>query len=145
MDDLDITMEEYVRIETERALRNGKVYNYETAIYGKIWYEEDVHYLRAFGTEFRAIVYNDALASKSDFSSEPTVSPQHLDKISLKNETSLSEYDGEKYNVISFNDLFPFNAFSVNDLKLDTETDNDNIDIKQYSGDISIEPLPNGC
>ncbi|GKF73094.1 hypothetical protein Tco_0219426, partial [Tanacetum coccineum] len=41
MDDPDITMEEYVQLETERALRN-------------------------------AIVYNDALASKSDFSSEPT-------------------------------------------------------------------------
>ncbi|GJY54096.1 hypothetical protein Tco_0445760, partial [Tanacetum coccineum] len=55
-------------------LRNGKVYKWETATYGKIWYDEDVHYLRFFETEFPAIVYNDALASKSDFSSEPTVS-----------------------------------------------------------------------
>nr|GEW28248.1 hypothetical protein [Tanacetum cinerariifolium] len=75
MDDPNITMEEYVRLETERALRNDKVYNWETATYGKIWYDEDVHYLRCFETEFPAIVCNDALASKSDFSSEPTVSP----------------------------------------------------------------------
>ncbi|GJS07063.1 hypothetical protein Tco_0363859, partial [Tanacetum coccineum] len=74
-DDPDITIKEYVQLETERALRN-------------------------------AIVYNDALASKLDFSSEPTVSPQHVDEIN-------------------------------------TDNDNDDIDIKQYSGDIFIEPLPN--
>ncbi|GJZ23671.1 hypothetical protein Tco_0561130 [Tanacetum coccineum] len=34
--------------------------------------ENSVHYLRAFETEFLTIVYNDALASKLDFSSEPT-------------------------------------------------------------------------
>ncbi|GJV80463.1 hypothetical protein Tco_1516333 [Tanacetum coccineum] len=72
MDDPDITMEEYVQLETKRALRNGKVYNWETATYGKIWYDKDVHYLRSFETEFPAIVYNDALASTSDFSSDPT-------------------------------------------------------------------------
>ncbi|GJV50751.1 hypothetical protein Tco_1446492 [Tanacetum coccineum] len=37
MDDPDITMEEYVQLETDRALRNGKVYSWETATYGKIW------------------------------------------------------------------------------------------------------------
>ncbi|GJY50944.1 hypothetical protein Tco_0441791 [Tanacetum coccineum] len=37
-----------------------------------------------------AIVYNDALTSKSDFSPEPTVSPQHVDEVNLKNETSFS-------------------------------------------------------
>ncbi|GJY73068.1 hypothetical protein Tco_1288795 [Tanacetum coccineum] len=95
MDDPDITLEEYVRLETERALRNGKVYIWETATYGKIWNDEDVHYLRFFKEEFLAIVYNDALASKSDFSYEPT------------------------------------------------DNDDDNVDIKQYLGDLSIEPLPN--
>ncbi|GJZ09281.1 hypothetical protein Tco_0543564 [Tanacetum coccineum] len=87
MDDPDITMEEYVQLETERALRNGKVYNWETITYGKIWYDEDVYYLRFFEEEFPAIVYNDALASKSDFSSEPMVSLQHVDEVNLKNET----------------------------------------------------------
>ncbi|GJZ45179.1 hypothetical protein Tco_0592775 [Tanacetum coccineum] len=65
-------MKEYVQLETEKALRNGRVYNWETATYDKIWYDEDVHYLRSFETEFPAIVYNDALTSKSDFSYEPT-------------------------------------------------------------------------
>ncbi|GKE41046.1 hypothetical protein Tco_1464451, partial [Tanacetum coccineum] len=43
MDDLNITMEEYIRLEEEKARRHGKVYNWETAMYGKIWYVEDVH------------------------------------------------------------------------------------------------------
>nr|GEX42295.1 hypothetical protein [Tanacetum cinerariifolium] len=33
MDDSNTTMEEYVRLESERALRNGKVYNRETTTY----------------------------------------------------------------------------------------------------------------
>ncbi|GJZ69409.1 hypothetical protein Tco_0632959 [Tanacetum coccineum] len=77
------------------------------------------------------MVYNweTARMVRSDFSSEPTVSPQHVDEVNLKNETSLSDYDDEKYNVISFNDLLPFNIFYVNDLKLDKDNDDDNIDI----------------
>nr|GEY63615.1 hypothetical protein [Tanacetum cinerariifolium] len=126
-----------------KSLRNGKVYNWETATYDKILYDEDVHYLRLFETEFPAIVYNDALAYKPDFSSEPTVSPQHIDEVNLNNETSLSEYDGEEYNVLSFNDLFPFNVFSINDSKLDIDNDDDKIDIKQSLRDISIEPSHN--
>ena len=51
----------------------------------------------------------------------------------------MSEYDGKEYNVISFNDLFLFNIFSVNDSKLDTDNDVDKIDIKESSRDISIE------
>ncbi|GKE40201.1 hypothetical protein Tco_1463606 [Tanacetum coccineum] len=143
MNDPDITMEEYIQLEAEKACRRGQEFNWETATYGKIWYDEDVHYLRLFETEFPAIVYNDALASKPNFSSEPTVSPQHIDEVNLKNETSLSEYEGEEYNVISFNDLFSFNVFSVNDSKLDTDNDDEKIDIKQSLGNLSIDPLPN--
>nr|GEW97222.1 hypothetical protein [Tanacetum cinerariifolium] len=141
IEDRDMTMEEYVQLETERALQNGKVYNWETAMYGKIWYDEDVHYLGFFETEFPAIVYDDALTSKLKFSSEPTVSPQ-LSMNLIRIETLLSEYD-EKYNVISYNDLFPYNIKYVNEFKWDTENDDDKIDTKQSSRDISIEPLRN--
>ncbi|GKB77667.1 hypothetical protein Tco_0944562, partial [Tanacetum coccineum] len=34
-------MEEYIRLKEEKARRHGKVYNWETAKYGKIWYDED--------------------------------------------------------------------------------------------------------
>ncbi|GJS91634.1 hypothetical protein Tco_0774270 [Tanacetum coccineum] len=76
-----MTMEEYVQYEIEKALRNGKVYNWETATYGKIRYIDDINDLRFFETKFPAIVYDDALTSELDFSSEPTVSPQHVDEV----------------------------------------------------------------
>ncbi|GJZ37697.1 hypothetical protein Tco_0583888 [Tanacetum coccineum] len=41
MDDPNITMKEYIRLEEEKARRRGKVFNWETAKYGKIWYDED--------------------------------------------------------------------------------------------------------
>ncbi|GJZ07548.1 hypothetical protein Tco_0541341 [Tanacetum coccineum] len=75
MNDSDITMEEYVQRETEKALKKGKVYNWEIATYGELRYDEDVHYLKFFETEFLAIVYDDALTSDLKFSSEPTISP----------------------------------------------------------------------
>ncbi|GJR76333.1 hypothetical protein Tco_0088698 [Tanacetum coccineum] len=93
--------------------------------------------------KFPTIIYNDALTSELEFSSEPTVSSQHVDKVNLKNETSLSEYDDEEYNVMSNNDIFPFNIFSVNDSELDADNDDDKIDIKQSSGDIFIDPSHN--
>ncbi|GJZ21240.1 hypothetical protein Tco_0558279 [Tanacetum coccineum] len=237
-------MEEYIRLEEEKAHRRGKVYNWETATYGKIWYDEDVYNLGYFETEFPAIVfndtltfevtlsceptvsplndneidfrilfdesddedytviydensfsykiisvndlktdsendndkvnmslfptpepevsyfddldffkdfeneflaivYNDALMSKSDFLTEPTISPQHIDEFNLKDETSLSECDEEEQNILYFNDLFLFNVIYPDDLKSDTDNDNDEIDIKHSSGDISVIPLPN--
>ncbi|GJV87607.1 hypothetical protein Tco_1531545 [Tanacetum coccineum] len=51
MDDPNITMEEYIRLEEEKARRHD------------------------FEKEFPAIAYNDALTSKLDFLTEPTVSP----------------------------------------------------------------------
>ncbi|GJR98516.1 hypothetical protein Tco_0270690 [Tanacetum coccineum] len=214
MDEPNITMEEYIRLEEEKARRRGKVYNWETATYGKIWYDEDDHdlifvetefsaivlndsltsnetpsceltvsslndeidfrlsfdesddedytnmpsfpppeptvsclndldFFKDFKNEFPAIVYNDALTSKSDFSTEPALSPQHIDEFDLKNEKSLSKCDEEEQNILYFNDVFPFNVIYPDDSKSDKDNDDDKIDIKQSSGDISVKPLPN--
>ncbi|GKE56364.1 hypothetical protein Tco_1495549, partial [Tanacetum coccineum] len=105
-------------------------------------YFDDLDFFKEFENEFPAIVYNDALTSKSDFLTEPTVSPQHNDKFSLKDETSLSECDEEKQNVLYFNDLFSFNVIYPDDSKSDEDTDDDKIDIEHYSGDLSVKPLP---
>nr|GEU65053.1 hypothetical protein [Tanacetum cinerariifolium] len=78
MHDLDITIEEYIRHEEEKARRRGKVFNCETAKY--------------------AIIYNDAPTYKSDLLTEPTLSPHHIDKFDLKDETSLFECDEEEWN-----------------------------------------------
>ncbi|GJZ25322.1 hypothetical protein Tco_0562781 [Tanacetum coccineum] len=129
MDDPNITMEEYIRLEEEKACRRGKVYNWQTAMYEtrsykiisaidlkmnsendnekfnmpsfpspepKVSYFDDLDFCKDFKNEFSAIVYNDALTSKSDFLTEPTLKPQHIDEFDLKDETSLSECDEEE-------------------------------------------------
>ncbi|GJS65262.1 hypothetical protein Tco_0679826 [Tanacetum coccineum] len=82
MDDHNITMEEYIRLEEEKARKHGKVFNWETAKYGKIWYDEDIHDLRSVETEFPAIAFNDQISSKKTLPCEPTV-------CSLNNEIDL--------------------------------------------------------
>nr|GEW81977.1 hypothetical protein [Tanacetum cinerariifolium] len=115
-------MEEYIRLEEEKARKRRKVFNWEIAKY--------------------AIVYNDALTSKSDFSTEPTLCPQHIDEFDLKDETSLFECDEEEQNVLYFNDLFHFNVIYPDDLKSDKDNDDDKINIEHSSGDLSVKPLP---
>ncbi|GJX20585.1 hypothetical protein Tco_0223262 [Tanacetum coccineum] len=84
MNDPDITMEEYIRLEEEKAHKCGKVYNWETATYGNLWYDEEVHDLRYVETEFLAIVFNDTLTSEVALSCEPIVSPLNDNQIDFK-------------------------------------------------------------
>ncbi|GKA78048.1 hypothetical protein Tco_0784585, partial [Tanacetum coccineum] len=88
----------------------------------------DFDFFKDFENEF---VYNDVLTSKLDFSTEPTLCPQHIDKFDFKDETSLSEYDEEEQNVLYFNDLFPFNIIYPDDLKLDKDNNDNEIDMIQ--------------
>ncbi|GJV15620.1 ty3-gypsy retrotransposon protein [Tanacetum coccineum] len=104
----------------------------------EVSYFNDLDFFKDFENEYPAIVYNDALTSKSDFLTEHIVSPQHIDEIN--NETSLSECDEKEQNVLYFNDLFPFNVIYPDDLKSDTDNDNDKIDIEQPSGDMTSIP-----
>ncbi|GJZ15164.1 hypothetical protein Tco_0550841 [Tanacetum coccineum] len=71
-------------LEEEKARRRGKVYNWETATYGKIWDNEDVHDLGSVETEFPAIVFNDMLTFESALSCEPTVSSLNNDEIDFR-------------------------------------------------------------
>ncbi|GJS97778.1 hypothetical protein Tco_0804746 [Tanacetum coccineum] len=103
---------------------------------------DDLDYFKDFEKEFPAIVYNDAQTSKLDFSTKPVLNPQHIDKFNLKDETSLSECDEEEQNILNFNDLFPFNVIYPDEFKTDTDNDNDKVDIKHSSGDLSVKPLP---
>ncbi|GKB55296.1 hypothetical protein Tco_0906049 [Tanacetum coccineum] len=102
---------------------------------------DDLDFFKDFENEFLAIVYNDALTSKSDFLTEPTLSPQHIDEFDLKDETSLSEYDEVEQNVLYFNDLFPFNIIYPDDLKSDKDNDDNEIDIIQSSGGTDISKI----
>ncbi|GKG09939.1 hypothetical protein Tco_0338685, partial [Tanacetum coccineum] len=74
MDDPNITMEEYIRLKEEKTRKCRKVFNWETAKYGKIWYDEDIYDLRSVESEFPAIAFNNEVSSKKTLSREPTVS-----------------------------------------------------------------------
>ncbi|GJZ57627.1 hypothetical protein Tco_0613121 [Tanacetum coccineum] len=72
MDYPNIIMEEYIRLEDEKARKREKVFNSETAKYGRIWNDEDVHDLISIETEFPAIIFDDNLTSNETLSCEPT-------------------------------------------------------------------------
>ncbi|GJR57131.1 hypothetical protein Tco_1499293 [Tanacetum coccineum] len=108
----------------------------------EVSYFNDLDFFKDFENEFPAIVYNDALTSKLDLLTEPTISPRHIDEFDLKDETSFSKCDEEEQNVLYFNDLFPFNVIYPDELKTDTDNDNDKVDIEHSSGDLSVKPLP---
>ncbi|GKE02352.1 hypothetical protein Tco_1390335 [Tanacetum coccineum] len=91
-------MEEYIKLEEEKARRRGKVYNWETAMYGKIRYDEDVHDLGSVETKFPAIVFNNMLTSEATLSCEPTVSSLNRDEIDFR--ISFDESDDEDYTSI---------------------------------------------
>ncbi|GJV06875.1 hypothetical protein Tco_1344531 [Tanacetum coccineum] len=189
MDDPNITIEEYIRIEEEKTQKRGKVFNRETARisfdksddedYMVVFYKnsfsykiistndfktdskndnekvsvhlfpsseptisciDDLDFFKDFENEFLAIVYNDALTSKSDFLTKPTLCPHHINEFDLKDETSMSGYDEMEQNILNFNDLFPFNIIYPDDLKSDKGNDDNEIDMIQSSGDMA--PLP---
>ncbi|GJS80870.1 hypothetical protein Tco_0747411 [Tanacetum coccineum] len=103
MDDPNITMEEYIRIEEEKAQKHRKVFNWETAKYGKIWYDEDVLDLRPIEIEFLAIVFNETP------SCEPTV-VGYIDKIVHNFEQRLETIFGRQDNrvhILDFEGLTP--------------------------------------
>ncbi|GJW71608.1 hypothetical protein Tco_0128525 [Tanacetum coccineum] len=130
MNDPTNTMEEYIRIEEEKARRRGNVYNWETATYGKIWYDEDVHDLRSVETEFPAIVFDDVFTSEITLSYEPTVSPLNNKKIDFR--ISFDESDDEDYMVIYDKNLFSSKIIYVDNLKMKSENDNDKVNMPSF-------------
>nr|GEV56660.1 hypothetical protein [Tanacetum cinerariifolium] len=131
-------MEEYVKFKTKKALRNGKVCNWEIATNGKIKYFKDINYFKSFEIKFPAIIYEDALTSEPF---EPTVSPHHVEEVDLKIEISFSESDDEDYTVICDNDLFSYKIIYVNDLKSNMDNNVDKINVKLSLENTSIKPL----
>ncbi|GJU94282.1 hypothetical protein Tco_1319038 [Tanacetum coccineum] len=73
MDEANLTMEEYIKVEAEKARRHGQTFNWETATYGKITYHEDINYFKDFETDFPAILFNDPLTTDHKISSESMI------------------------------------------------------------------------
>nr|GEU85872.1 hypothetical protein [Tanacetum cinerariifolium] len=117
----------YGRIHQARgrkARKHGKVFNWETTKYGKIWYDEDVLDLRSIKTKFPAIVFNDNLTSNETPSCEPTVSFLNGE---IEFSISFDESDDEDHTVVFDKNLFSYKIISTNDLKADSENDNEKV------------------
>ncbi|GJV04605.1 hypothetical protein Tco_1338174 [Tanacetum coccineum] len=130
MDDPNITMEEYIRLEEEKAQKCRKVFNWETAKYVKIWYDEDVHDLRSVETKFPTIVFNDNFKSNETLSCEPTISSLNNNEIDFR--ISFNESDDEDYTVVFDKNLFSYKIISTNDLKTDSENDNEKVNMPLF-------------
>ncbi|GKA22262.1 putative reverse transcriptase domain-containing protein [Tanacetum coccineum] len=96
MDDPDITMEEYIRLQEKKAQK---------------------------------AVFDDT--SNETLSCEPTVSPLNDNKIDFR--VSFDESDDEDYTVIYDENSFSYKIFSVNDLKTDSENNNDKVNMPLFS------------
>nr|GEX74851.1 hypothetical protein [Tanacetum cinerariifolium] len=102
--------------------------------YGRIWYNEDVHDLRSIEIEFPSIVFNDSLTSGETLSCEPMVSSLN-DEIDFR--ISFDDSDDEDYTVVFEKNSFSFKIISTNDLKMDSENDNDKVNMPSF---LSPEP-----
>nr|GEW78793.1 hypothetical protein [Tanacetum cinerariifolium] len=117
MNDLNNTMEEYIRLKEEKARRR------------------DVHDLISVETEFPAMIFNDALSSEVALSCESTVSPLNNNQIDFR--ISFDESDDEDYTIIYDKNSFSYKIISVNDLKTGLENNNDKVNLHSFS---SSEP-----
>ncbi|GJY49226.1 hypothetical protein Tco_0439182 [Tanacetum coccineum] len=126
MDDPNITLEEYIRLEKEKARKRRKVFNWETAKYGKIWYDEDIHELSSVETEFPAIAFNNEVSSDKTLSCESTVSFIN-DEIDFR--VLFDDSDDEDYTVIFDKNSFSYKIISTNDLKTDSKNDNEKVNL----------------
>ncbi|GKA46402.1 hypothetical protein Tco_0739285 [Tanacetum coccineum] len=113
MDDPNITMEEYIQVMADKSHKR----------------------------DFPTIVYNDALASDLEVSSEPTVSPHNTIKANFDFTISFAKSDDEDYTFIYDKNSSSYKLIFVNDLKSDTGNDIDEINVRLPLEDISIKPL----
>ncbi|GKA27822.1 hypothetical protein Tco_0713990 [Tanacetum coccineum] len=128
-DDPNITMEEYIRLEEEKARRHGRTFNWKTATFGKVKnYEDEEDHSIDFETEFPAIVFDTTLTA---IQSEPTVCPPNENELDFI--ISLDESADEDYTVI-----FDENSFSKNEFPAIVYNDG-----LMSKSDFGIRPLIN--
>ncbi|GKA36978.1 hypothetical protein Tco_0723543 [Tanacetum coccineum] len=121
MDDPSMTMEEYIKFEEEKARKRGKVFNWQTATYGKIRVDDDLYDLSTVEAEFPVIVINDAFAPQNTLQCKPQVSTLINDEIDFR--ISFEESDDEDYTIICDKNSFSYKMISVNNLKTNSEND----------------------
>ncbi|GJZ10070.1 hypothetical protein Tco_0544829 [Tanacetum coccineum] len=121
MDNPNLTMEEYVRLEEEKACKLRKMFNWQTVTYGKIRIDDDLHDLSSVETEFPAIVINDDFARQDTLQCKSQVSIPINYEIDFR--ISFDEFDDKDYTIICDKNSFSYKMIYVNDLKMDSEND----------------------
>ncbi|GJZ26075.1 hypothetical protein Tco_0570328 [Tanacetum coccineum] len=118
------------KLQEEKALSRGETFNWQTATYGKREYcdDEDDSFTN-FETEFPAIVFDD-ITSNTSLSCESTISPLNDNEIDFR--ISFDESDDEDYTVIYDENLFSYKIISVSNLKMDSENDNDKVNMPLF-------------
>ncbi|GJW48647.1 hypothetical protein Tco_0080293 [Tanacetum coccineum] len=114
-------MEEYNRLEEEKSHKREKVFNWQTATYGKIRVDDDLHNFSSVEAEFPAIVINNAVAPQDELQCKSQVRTFVNDEIDFR--ISFDESDDEDYTIFFDKNSFSYKMISVNDLKTDSEND----------------------
>ncbi|GJR73985.1 hypothetical protein Tco_0086350 [Tanacetum coccineum] len=104
------------------------VFSWETATYGKIRADDDLHDLRSVEAEFPAIVINDAFAPKDALLCESQVSTPVNNEIDFR--ISFDESDDEDYTIICDKNSFSYKMISVN--KTDSENNNEKAGVPPF-------------
>ncbi|GKC37443.1 hypothetical protein Tco_1049827 [Tanacetum coccineum] len=135
MDDPNITMEEYISLEEEKARRQGRTFDCQTATYGRMeYFEDEDDSFTNLDIEYLAIVFDDT--SDAALSLEPMVSPLDNKKIEFK--ISFDESDDEDYMVVFEENSFSCKIISIDNLKTDSKNENDNVKMPSSP---SLEPM----
>ncbi|GKE66214.1 hypothetical protein Tco_1520375 [Tanacetum coccineum] len=121
MDDSSMTMEEYIKFEEEKSRKRRKVFNWQTATYGKIRVDDDLHNLSSVEAEFPAIVIDNAFVPQNTLQCKSQVSTLIKDEIDFR--ISFDESDDEDYTIICDKNSFSYKMIYVNNLKTDSEND----------------------
>ncbi|GKB36515.1 hypothetical protein Tco_0881457, partial [Tanacetum coccineum] len=121
MDNPNLTIEEYIRLEEEKARKHGKMFNWQTATYKKIKIDDDLCNLRSMEAEFPAIIINDDFAPHDTLPSKSQVSTHVKDEIDFR--ISFNESDDEDYTIICDKNSFSYKVISINNLKTDSKND----------------------
>ncbi|GKC46025.1 hypothetical protein Tco_1063747 [Tanacetum coccineum] len=155
MDDPNLTMEEYIRLEEEKDHKRKKVFNWQTTTHEKIRVDDDLHDLGSVESEFPAIVFNDMLTSEAALSCA-----LNNDDIDFRNIDSEKDYDKVNMPLLPslepmvsyFDDLDYFNDFekefpatvyndaqtSKSDLLTEPILNHQHIDVFNLKGETSL-------
>ncbi|GKC84854.1 hypothetical protein Tco_1140571 [Tanacetum coccineum] len=125
-----MTMEEYIKLEEEKAHRHGRVFNWETATYGKIRVDDDLYDLRSVEAEFPAIVIDNAFAPQDALPCKSQVNTSVNDEIDFR--ISFDESNDVDYAIIYDKNSFSYKMISFNNLKTDSENDNEKAGIHSF-------------